>query len=184
MRQTLQTSQWVPFPVELVFAFFANPGNLPHLMPKRQQTRLESSRLIAPPLRPLAPDPALRYQSPAAGVGSEITVSFLPVPPLPLRVSVLARITEFEWNSHFRDEQVKGPFAVWRHLHSIAGELREGVIGTLIADEVEYSLPLGPLGALGNALFVRRQMESVFAYRQQRLSEILPVALQQAARRS
>jgi ligand-binding SRPBCC domain-containing protein len=179
-----QTSQWVPYPVELVFAFFANPGNLPHLMPKWQQTRLESSRLIAPPPRPLAPDPALRYQSPAAGVGSELTASFRPVPWLPLRTSVQAHIIEFEWNSHFRDEQVKGPFASWSHLHRIVGEMQDGEAGTRIGDEIEYSLPLGPLGALGNALFVRRQMESVFAYRQQRLSEILPVALRQAARRS
>jgi ligand-binding SRPBCC domain-containing protein len=179
-----QTSQWVPYPVELVFAFFANPGNLPHLMPKWQQTRIESSRLIAPPPRPLAPDPALRYQSPAAGVGSELTASFRPVPWFPLRASVQAHIIEFEWNSHFRDEQVKGPFASWSHLHRIVSEMQDGESGTRIGDEIEYNLPLGPLGALGNALFVRRQMESVFAHRQQRLMEILPVALRQAARRS
>jgi ligand-binding SRPBCC domain-containing protein len=184
MRQTLHTSQWVPFPVELVFAFFANPGNMPHLMPRWQRTRLESSRLIAPPLRPVANDPALRYQSPAAGVGSEMTVSFRPVPGIPLRITWLGRITEFVWNSHFCDEQVRGPFASWRHCHRIAGESQQGEAGTSIADEVDYSLALGPLGAVGNALFVRRQMESVFAYRQRRLMEILPVASRQAARRS
>ncbi len=175
--------------MELVFAFFANPGNLPHLMPKWQQARVESSRLVAPPARPVASDPTLRFQSPAAGVGSEMAISFRPVPRLPLRVGWLARITEFVWNSHFCDEQLKGPFASWQHRHGILSETREDesgaqVNGTLITDDVEYSLPLGPLGSAAHGLFVRRQMEATFAYRQTRLEAILPVAARQAARRS
>jgi ligand-binding SRPBCC domain-containing protein len=184
MPQTLTASQWTPFPVELVFAFFANPANLPHLMPRWQQARIESSRLIAPPSRPVASDPTLRYQSPAAGVGSEMVVSFRPLRGIPYRIGWLARITEFVWNSHFCDEQLKGPFATWKHRHGIAPEVQDGVTGTRISDEVEYTLPLGPLGDLGNALFIRRQMEAVFAFRQQRLEEILPVAARQATRRS
>lgn len=184
MPQTLNTSQWLPFPVELVFAFFANPANLPHLMPKWQQARIESSRIIAPPARPIAADPTRRFQSPAAGEGSEMVISFRPIPGLPFRLGWLARIGEFAWNSHFCDEQLKGPFASWKHCHRTTSETRDGVEGTLIADDVEYTLPLGALGALGNAVFVRRQMQSTFAYRQARLAEILPVAASQAARRS
>ncbi len=184
MPQTLKTSQWVPFPVELVFAFFANPGNLPHLMPKWQQAKVENSRFLAPPPRPLAPDPALRFQSPAAGEGSEMMISFRPFPGLPLRFRWLARISEFVWNDHFCDEQVKGPFAAWKHCHRIVAETQDGVPGTRVIDEVEYSMPLGPLGAIGNALFVHNQMEATFAYRQQRLEDILPVAARQATRRS
>jgi len=184
MPQSFETSQWTPFPVELVFAFFANPVNLPHLMPKWQQGKIESSRFIAPPPRPVAPDPTLRFQSPAAGEGSEIVFSLRPFRGLPFRVSWLGRISEFVWNSHFCDEQLKGPFASWRHRHGIAAEARDGVAGTLICDEVEYSLPMGPLGSMADAMFVRRQMEETFAFRHQRLEEILPVAAKQAARRS
>jgi ligand-binding SRPBCC domain-containing protein len=184
MPQILRSSQWTAFPVELVFAFFANPGNLPHLMPKWQQARIESSRLIAPPPRPVAPEQTLRFQSPAAGEGSEMAISFRPIAKLPFRIGWLARITEFVWNSHFCDEQIQGPFASWKHRHGIAAEVREGVRGTLISDEVEYRLPLGPLGDIANAMVVRREMEATFAYRQRRLEEILPVAARQAARRS
>lgn len=184
MPHTLQTSQWVPFPVELVFAFFANPGNLPHLMPKWQQARIESSRFVTPPPRPVALDPALRFQSPAAGSGSEMVISFRAVPGIGLRIGWLARITEFVWNSHFCDEQLKGPFASWKHRHNIASEARDGVAGTLVSDDLEYDLPLGPLGTLGNALFVRRRMEKIFEYRQHQLEKILPVAARQATRRS
>jgi ligand-binding SRPBCC domain-containing protein len=189
MPQTLSSTQWTPFPVELVFAFFANPANLPHLMPKWQQAKIENSRLVAAPARPVAANPEFRYQSPAAGVGSEIEISFRPVPRLKWRIGWLARITEFQWNNHFCDEQVKGPFASWKHRHGIVAESRMDdsgklVEGTLISDDVEYTLPLGPLGALANPMFVRRQMKTTFAYRQTRLDEILPVAMRQAARRS
>ena len=184
MPESLRTSQWVPYPVELVFAFFANPGNLPHLMPKWQKAKIESSRIIPPPPRPLAADVALRFQSPAAGANSEMVISFRPVPRLPFRVGWLARITEFEWNDHFCDEQIKGPFTMWRHCHRIVAEDRNGSPGTLIADELQYVAPLGPLGRIANVLFLERQMKATFAYRQERLAEILPVAARQATRRS
>ena len=184
MPETLRTSQWTAFPVELVFAVFANPGNLPHLYPQWQRARIESSRLIAPPPRPIAPDPTLRFQSPAAGEGSEMAISFRPIARVPWRVGWVARITEFAWNSHFCDEQVRGPFASWKHRHGISAEVREGVNGTFISEEVEYRLPMGPLGDAADAMFVRRQMETTFAYRQGRLEEILPMAARQAARRS
>ena len=143
----------------------------------------------APPPRPLAPDPTQRFQSPAAGEGSEIAISFRPVPGLPLRVGWLAQITEFAWNSHFCDEQIRGPFASWKHRHSIVAESREdgsngSVNGTLITDEVEYRLPLGALGKIADTAFVKGQMDAMFAYRQQKLEEILPVAARQAARKS
>jgi ligand-binding SRPBCC domain-containing protein len=96
----------------------------------------------------------------------------------------VARITEFEWNSHFCDTQLKGPFASWNHRHGIVAESQNGVPGTLITDHVEYTLPLGRIGSMGHDLFVRRQMESTFAYRQQRIEEILPVAARQATRRA
>ena len=183
MPQTLQTSQWVPFPVELVFAFFANPGNLPHLMPKWQRAKVESSRIIPPPPRPVAEEPALRFQSPAAGTGSEMVISFRPVPGVPFRIGWIARISEFEWNDHFCDEQLKGPFASWHHCHRIVAETRDGVEGTRISDELEYTPPMGPLGMVANALFLKQQMKATFDYRQKQLAQILPVAERQATRR-
>ena len=110
MTQRLDTCHWLPYPVELVFAFFANPANLPHLMPPKLETRIEDARIVPPPPRPVAQDVSRRFLSVAAGVGSEILISFYPIPWVPRRASWLTRITEFEWNSHFRDEQVRGPF--------------------------------------------------------------------------
>jgi ligand-binding SRPBCC domain-containing protein len=183
MTQRFETRQWVPFPVELVFAFLANPANLPHLMPPRLKTRIEDARIQPPPARPMAQDPARRFRSVAAGEGSEILVSFYPLRWLPKRASWMVRIMEFAWNSHFRDEQVRGPFAEFRHRHGIQAEFRDGIEGTLVDDEIEYALPCGFIGRLGGVL-VRRQLERAFAHRQKRLPEMLAAAARQAARRA
>jgi ligand-binding SRPBCC domain-containing protein len=48
--------------------------------------------------------------------------------------------------------------------------------GTKLTDVVEYQLPLGWLGRLANAIVVRRQIESMFSYRQRRTKELLEAA--------
>jgi ligand-binding SRPBCC domain-containing protein len=182
MAQRFATSQWVPYPLELVFAFFANPSNLPHLMPRPLETRIEDARLQPPPARPVAPDPARRFLSVAAGSGSEILISFYPIPWVPRRISWRVRIVEFAWNSHFIDEQVTGPFRSFRHRHGVATEMRDGIEGTRVTDAIEFELPYGWLGALAG-FFVRRKLARSFAYRHQRLTEILATVARQAVRR-
>ena len=182
MAERFETEQWVPYPVELVFAFFANPANLPYMFPPRLQTRMEDLRLIAPPPRPLAADPARRFKSVAAGAGSEVLISFIPVIWAPRRVSWMARIVEFEWNSHFADEQVRGPFKLFRHRHGIEAETREGREGTLVSDAIEFELPTWV--AWAGSWMVRRRMEKTFAYRRKVLLEILETAARQAGKKT
>lgn len=182
MTRHFESSQWVPFPVELVFAFFANPQNLARIMPPHQEARVEDMRLKPPPPRPVAADPARRFQSIAAGTGSEILISFKPVGWLP-RLSWSARILEFEWYSHFTDEQVRGPFSAFRHRHGVAAESREGVEGTRVEDAVDYALPTGFLGPL-LAGRVWRQLEESFAYRRKKLPEVLGAAAKQAVQKA
>jgi ligand-binding SRPBCC domain-containing protein len=183
MTHRFETSQWVPYPVELVFAFFSNPANLPHLMPPLLKTRVEDAHLTPPPPRPLHPDPARRFTGVAAGIGSELLVTFQPLRWVPKRIGFTARITDFVWNSHFCDEQITGPFASFKHRHGIESEIRDAVEGTLVSDMIDFVLPFGPLGGLATPL-VRRQLAGQFAHRQQRLPEILATVARQAVRRA
>ena len=105
MRHRFQTEQWVPYSVERVFAFFANPANLPPLMPAWQHARVERAHYLPPPAAPVFDKAGL-----VAGEGSLISISFRPVPLLPVRLGWDAYIAEFRWNDSFCDEQRRGPF--------------------------------------------------------------------------
>jgi len=173
MRYTFKAEQWVPYPVELVFAFFANPDNLPRLMPAWQRPRIEEANYVTPPPRPVAADPAHRFRSFAAGEGSQFTISFRPFPYSPVRMPWEAYIAEFEWNDHFCDEQRRGPFGYWRHCHRVSEQADGNAAGTLIVDDLAYELPFRPLSglanSLANSLIVARQIRSIFKYRQAKL---------------
>jgi ligand-binding SRPBCC domain-containing protein len=168
MPQHLEFEQWVPFPLEHVFAFFSNPENLPRIMPASSGTRL-----IALNRKPAPAPPAGSSSDEAAGVGSTIVTSFRVFPPLPIRAQWIARITEFEWNHHFADVQDKGPFKSWHHRHEFRVEMHEGVTGTLVRDVIEYEIGFGFLGLIANSFIVRRQMASTFSQRQRTLLQLL-----------
>lgn len=171
MSYRCEFAQWVPFPLERVFLFLANPENLPRIMSPSTDTRIERVSLVPPP-----PAPASHSFSPLrslAGVGSEIVTSFLLAPPLPFRGRWIARVTEFEWDHHFADIQVRGPFARWLHRHELAAETRNGVNGTEVRDRIEYEIGFGVLGAGAQRLFVGRQMKATFGHRQAVLEGLL-----------
>lgn len=179
MRYTFNSEHWLPFPLELVFAFFANPENLPRLMPAWRKARIEEAAFAPPPPRPVAADPALRFRGIAAGQGTRMTLSFRPFPYSPIRVPWEAEITEFIWNHHFCDIQLRGPFAYWHHCHYLEFETRVNesgvpIQGTLVRDQVEYELPYGALGELAQRLIIARQLRNTFGYRQSRTAELLP----------
>src|SRR5580658_7564914 len=92
MRYTYHAEQWLPYPLELVFAFFANPQNLPHLMPLWQDARIEDATFVPPPPRPGTSGQA---NSIVAGVGTQLTMSFKPFPRAPFRIPWQAEITDF-----------------------------------------------------------------------------------------
>jgi len=175
MRHTFQAEQWLPYPVEVVFAFFANPENLPRLMPKWQKARIEEALFAAPPPRPAPVDPALRSRGIAAGIGTKITLSFRPFPFSPIRVPWEAEIVDFAWNDHFCDSQLRGPFAHWHHCHRAVAETRDGIPGTLLRDQIEYEMHFGKFGELAQRIVVQSQIAKIFSYRQKRTAELLPL---------
>jgi ligand-binding SRPBCC domain-containing protein len=165
--QQFQFCDWVPFPVERVFLFFANPENLPHIMPPSTGTRIEALRLVSPT------EQATESAQNLAGAGSEIVTSFRVVPFLGVRATWIARITEFEWNHHFADVQVKGPFRIWRHRHELHEETRGGVSGTTVSDKIECEVGFGVIGTTALKFILARQIASTFRYRQKVLPQLL-----------
>ncbi|MDP9051990.1 MAG: SRPBCC family protein [Acidobacteriota bacterium] len=171
MRFSYQTEQWLPYSLEQIFDFFATPDNLALLMPEWQGARIEEASIVAPP-QPM--HARLVSQPAAAGLGSRLTLSFLPFPHAPFRLRWEAEIIEFAWDSYFCDSQLRGPFPYWKHCHYFRRQNHLGLEGTVITDDLEYELPFGLAGRLAHGIFLRRQIERTFAYRQSQLEHILP----------
>lgn len=92
---------------------------------------------------------------------------------IPLRWT--SRITEWEPPRRFVDEQVRGPYRMWRHEHLF--EEVDG--GTRVRDRVLYAV-FAP--DVVERLFVRRDVERIFAYRQERLRELFDGSREDTAR--
>jgi ligand-binding SRPBCC domain-containing protein len=168
-----QFEQWVPFPLEQVFLFFADPNNLPKIMPAKTATKIDSMNLKSPVIPSEAEGPCGPNPQSLAGVGSEIVTSFRVLPYLPFRATWVAVITEFEWNHHFADVQKLGPFHSFHHRHELKAEIREGKNGTVVTDKVELEVGYGWVGKTIERLFIKRQMEQMFQQRQQALPKLL-----------
>ena len=177
MHTKFHAEQWLPYPVELVFAFFANPENLPRLMPEWQVARIEEASFRPPPKQP---GRAQHYPGIAAGDGSRLTLSFRPFPYSPVKMSWYAAISHFVWNEQFCDTQTRGPFYFWHHCHKVSAADANGAEGTLLRDEVEFELPFDPISRVALPL-VRRQMEAMFRFRQERTTELLALFAGQPA---
>jgi ligand-binding SRPBCC domain-containing protein len=172
MIHRVQFEQWVPVPIEQVFLFFADPRNLPRIMPPQTGTELVRLKLVPPP--GIAEEwAAITDRAPLAGAGSEIVTSFRLVPFLPLRARWTALITEFEWNHHFADVQKQGPFKSFHHRHELRREMRNQMNGTSVRDVIDYDLGFGWLGGVAQKVLVSRKLQQTFEYRQTALVKLL-----------
>ena len=158
MRHHFEQEFWAPYPIEQVFGFFADPENLPRIMPSGQKARIESAKLTTPADMPHVPHTV-------AGEGSELLISFRPIPFVPIRQTWRARIEEFVYLSHFCDVQMMGPFKSWRHCHRVRSERHGDAQGTVVRDEVDYELPLAGVADRAAGL-VQANLAGIFRFRQ------------------
>lgn len=94
-----------------------------------------------------------------------------------VRQRLTSKIVACERPDMFVDEMQRGAFARWRHTHRFK-TLDEG---TNVVDEVDYASPLGLLGKIADALFLKNYMTR-FLIRHN--AEFKRVAEMEAARRA
>ena len=136
----LQRDQWLPRPVDEVFAFFSDAGNLEAITP-----RWLGFRIVTPaPIEMRA----------GAEIDYELAWRWF---PLRWRTA----ITRWDPPRSFTDVQVRGPYRLWEHTHTFHAE--NG--GTRMSDSVRYQLPLGMLGRMAHWIRVRHDLERIFDYR-------------------
>ena len=138
------TELWLPVGPEELFPFFADAANLEAITPPWL-----NFEVLTPGPMAMRTDALIDYRIRVHGI------------PIYWRT----RIAEWNPPHRFVDVQLRGPYTLWHHTHIF--EDREG--GTLCIDDVRYR-PRG--GALTNWLFVRRDVENIFAFRSERLAQI------------
>jgi ligand-binding SRPBCC domain-containing protein len=143
----LERAQTVPGTLPEVFAFFKRPENLERLTPPWLEFRILGSSDAE-----VREGTLIRYRLRLNGI------------PLTWE----SRIARYEENTLFVDEQIQGPYRRWVHLHTF----RAVPGGVDVGDRVEYALPFGFLGRLAHALVVRRQLHTIFAYRERALKDV------------
>ncbi len=169
MSQRFESEQWIAAPLPRVFAFFADPANLPRIMPPSQGARLVKLNLVPARFTAVGIPPGAERM---AGVGTEIIFKFRAIPHLPIHERWTALITGFSLNENFSDTQKQGPFRRWDHRHSFAAKTIEGREGTLIRDVVEYEVGFGTIGRMLEQLFFQRRLRTTFEYRKTALEKI------------
>ncbi len=143
--RVLERTQLVPAPRDQVFAFFADAHNLESITPGFLRFQVVTPR----PIR-MAVGALIDYRLSLYGVGFRWRT----------------RIDAWEPGVAFVDVQLAGPYRVWRHTH----RFEDAPGGTRVSDRVEYALPLGPLGDVAHALFVRRSLARIFDHRRETIA--------------
>lgn len=148
MIQRLVRRQWVPAPLDRVWPFFATPRNLPVLTPPELQLEI-----LWGDEEPMVAGQLIAYR----------------VRPFPgWRAFWLTEIAHLEEGRFFVDEQRLGPYRFWYHEHLF----QEEAGGVTIVDRVTYQLPFGVLGSWAHTLWVRRQLEGIFTFRERKIREL------------
>ncbi len=145
----LQRKKVLNIDIECAWNFFSSPHNLLKITPPYMQMTVLS-----------------QSGGNKTYGGQIITYSVKPLLGIPL--PWMTEITHVKQNEYFVDEQRFGPYALWHHTHFFK-EIDGGIEMT---DIVNYKMPFGFIGEIAHWLFVKKQIESIFEYRNQRLEEI------------
>ena len=144
----LHKQQIIGASTDEVWNFISSPENLREITPDSMNFRILSENLP----EKMYPGMIIKYKvSPLQG----------------LSMTWVTEITHVEEKRYFVDDQRMGPYAIWHHQHFL--EPHEN--GVLMTDIVSYKPPLGFFGSIANRLFIRRQLDKIFSYRERVITE-------------
>jgi len=135
-----------------IWDFFASPHNLDTLTPSSLSFRIVGD--VAPRM---FPGQLIEYR---IGVLPGVTTRWL------------TEITHVREGEYFVDEQRIGPYRLWHHEHHFRA-LPDG-LGVRMTDLVTYEVGWGPLGDAVHALWIRRQLATIFDFRTRKVAEVFP----------
>ena len=138
--QLVQT-QDLPITLEEAWGFFSNPKNLARITP-----------------------PSLGFvvtSQPPEDISEGLTITYTVKPLFGVPVKWVSLIREVQEPYQFVDQQLKGPYAHWHHLHRFTKILG----GVRVEDKVTYALPMGFLGVMVHPFLVTPRLKEIFEFR-------------------
>ena len=144
---TLSSTTIIPRPLSEVFDFFSKAENLDKLTPTYLKFKIATPLPIKMEVGTL-----IDYQLKLHGIP----------------FSWKTKITKWKPPFLFEDSQLQGPYKIWIHEHKF--EEVNGVVH--MHDYLQYESPGWFLEPVINALYVKKNVESIFNYREQALKEI------------
>jgi ligand-binding SRPBCC domain-containing protein len=146
---SIKTVQFLPWSMEETWDFFSSPKNLSKITPTNLGFKIIS-----------------KHHGEKMYPGQVIEYIVKPVLGIPMYW--MTEITHVENEKYFVDEQRFGPYSMWHHQHHF--KQVEG--GVEMTDIVHYKLPLGFLGDIAHAIFVKKQLQGIFNFRYQVVEEL------------
>ena len=144
----LNSKQSIPISQKEAWEFLSEPSNLKVITPNHM-----GFNILAGADRPMFPGQIIQYKvSPFPGYSTKW----------------VTEITHVKEGEYFVDEQRFGPYALWHHKHF----LKTVDMGVEMEDIIDYKIPFGILGQLAHPIVVKKQLDQIFAYREQKLIEL------------
>ncbi|MBS1668087.1 MAG: SRPBCC family protein [Bacteroidetes bacterium] len=139
---SIKAVQKIPISKDRAWDFFSNPANLQTITPDKLGFNIVS-----------------KHHSDQMYPGQIIEYKLRPLLNIP--IYWMTEITHVQDKLFFIDEQRFGPYALWHHQH----HFKEVEGGVEMTDIVHYRIPLWILGDIAHALFVKNDLQNIFAYR-------------------
>jgi len=146
---SIKTVQKIPVCLDQAWAFFSNPANLQAITQDGMGFKVIS-----------------KHHGDVMYAGQLIEYTVKPVAGIPLYW--MTEITQVKDRTYFIDEQRFGPYSLWHHQH----HFKEIPGGVEMTDIIHYKNPLGILGRIANALFVKNKLKTIFDYRFKKVEEL------------
>lgn len=145
----LKYSQKLPLSAEECWSYFSKPSNLKVITPEHLNFEMTSP-----------------FEADQMYAGQIFTYKIRPFLNIPLEW--VTEITHVQAPNYFIDEQRFGPYKFWWHEHRF-NPIPKGVE---MIDLVYYKLPYGFLGELLHRLKIKRDIQSIFAFRAEKLEKL------------
>lgn len=148
LDRVFSREQFVPLAPEKVFPFFSRAENLETLTPPWLNFRIVSK--------------STEHIEKGTLIDYKLKIHGTPV-------KWRTKITEWKKNEYFIDEQLKGPYTKWHHLHTF--ERVPG--GCVLRDEVTYRIPGSIFGSTLLSSWISNDVSRIFSFRQLRIRDLI-----------